>query len=308
VTDTAALLASIFVSDLLPVFAIAAVGFLLARLATVQVHAVSRLTFYALAPALVFDVLVSSDVGGDLVARMVLFYALVVTSAALMARIVAIPLGLDRHALSAFLLVVICSNSGNYGLPVALLAFGPDALAYASLYFVASALFSYTGGIVLAASGRRSLRDAVKSAAKVPTVYGAVAALAAVNLDVDVPASVMTPLGLLSDAALPMMILVLGMQLERARAPERPGIIVAAVVVSLVLTPFVAFGLAHLVGLEGAAFQAGVLQASMPAAVITTILALEFDLLPDFVTTVVFASTLLSPLTVTLVIAYLQRV
>ena len=67
-----------------------------------------------------------------------------------------------------------------------------------------------------------------------------------------------------------------------------------------------ALGIAHLVGLQGAALQAGVLQTSMPTAVITTILAVEFDVLPDFVTSVVFVSTLLSPLTVTLMIAYLQ--
>ena len=63
---------------------------------------------------------------------------------------------------------------------------------------------------------------------------------------------------------------------------------------------------AHVVGLRGAAFQAGVLQTSMPTAVMTTILALEFDALPQFVTSVVCVATLLSPLTVTLLIAYLQ--
>jgi len=55
------------------------------------------------------------------------------------------------------------------------------------------------------------------------------------------------------------------------------------------------------------AFQAGVLQASMPTAVITTILALEFDVAPNFVTSVVCLSTLLSPVTVTVLIAYLQQ-
>jgi predicted permease len=80
------------------------------------------------------------------------------------------------------------------------------------------------------------------------------------------------------------------------------------VAISLIVTPLAGVGLAHLVGLRGAAFQAGVLQASMPTAVITTILALEFDALPDFVTSVVFVSTLLSPLTVTLMIAYLRTV
>jgi predicted permease len=113
---------------------------------------------------------------------------------------------------------------------------------------------------------------------------------------------------MMSDAALPMMILVLGMQLERASAPKRPLVVAVAVFVSLVLTPLASIGLAHLVGLEGPAFQAGVLQSAMPTAVITTILAVEFDVLPDFVTGVVFVSTLLSPLTVTLMIAYLQHV
>jgi predicted permease len=127
------------------------------------------------------------------------------------------------------------------------------------------------------------------------------------SLAIETPAVIMRPIGMLSDAALPMMVLVLGMQLERATMPERPMAVAMAVVLSLIVTPLAAIGLAHVAGLEGAAFQAGVLQASMPTAVITTILALEFDVLPNFVTSVVCVATLLSPLTVTLLIAYLQN-
>ena len=76
-TSGAELLLSIFVSDLLPVFAIAGVGFLLARFAQVQVQTVSRLTFHALAPALVFNILATSTVESRPVGRMVLCYALV---------------------------------------------------------------------------------------------------------------------------------------------------------------------------------------------------------------------------------------
>ena len=68
-----------------------------------------------------------------------------------------------------------------------------------------------------------------------------------------------------------------------------------------------AIGWAHVVGLKGPAFQAGVLQSSMPTAVMATILALEFDAQPQFVTSVVCIATLVSPLTVTLLIAYLQH-
>lgn len=306
--SAAQLLFSIFISDLLPVFAIAGVGFVLARFAGIQVQAVSRLTFHALAPALVFNILATSTADSGQAGRMALFYALVALSAATMARLVAIPLRLDRRSLTAFLLVVICSNSGNYGLPVTLLAFGREALTFASMYFVTSSMFTYTGGVFLAASGQRSVRQALVGVASIPAVYGAVAALATSSLGIPLPGAVAAPITLLSDAAVPMMILVLGMQLERAARPERPVVVAAAVVVSLVLTPIVALGIAHLIGLQGNALRAGVLQASMPTAVITTILAVEFDVLPDFVTSVVFVSTLLSPLTVTLMIAYLQTV
>ena len=120
------------------------------------------------------------------------------------------------------------------------------------------------------------------------------------------PIAATRPIGLLSDAALPMMVLVLGMQLERATIPERPGVVAAAVALSLLVAPIVALGLAWTLGVVGPARQASVVLASMPAAVVTTILALEFEVAPAFVTSVVFATTLLSPLTLTPLIAYLR--
>jgi predicted permease len=307
VPETAQLLLGIFTSDILPIFVMAGVGYLLARHAGVQVQTLSRVTFHALAPALVFNILTTSTLSGFEFGRMAAFYALVATSSAVIARLAAIPLRLDRASLSAFLLVVVCSNSGNYGLPVALLAFGREALTFASVYFVSSAIFSYTGGILLAASGRRTVAQALAGVVRVPAVYGAVAAAFVMGFGVHVPDAVARPMALLSDAALPMMVLVLGMQLERATWPERPDMVAVAAALSLVVTPLVGFGIAHLVGLQGPAFQAGVLQASMPTAVITTILALEFNVAPNFVTSVVCVTTLLSPITLTLVIAYLRQ-
>ncbi len=306
--QTAQLLLSIFASDILPIFVIAGVGFLLARYVGVQVRTLSHVTFHALAPALVFTVLTTSTVTGAEFGRMAAFYVLVASAAGVMAWLTAKAMGLDRPSLSAFLLVVVCSNSGNYGLPVALLAFGPQALAFASVYFVLSAIFSYTGGVLLAASGRRSILQALAGVGRVPAVYGAVAAGLTMALDLPVPEAIVRPVTLLSDAALPIMVLVLGMQLERATLPERPGMVAAAAALSLLATPLAAFGVAHLLELKGPALQAGVLQASMPAAVITTILALEFEVSPNFVTSVVCVTTLLSPLTLSVLIAYLQRV
>jgi hypothetical protein len=66
-----------------------------------------------------------------------------------------------------------------------------------------------------------------------------------------------------------------------------------------------AIGLSQLFGLEGSARQAMVLEASMPTAVLTTVIATEYNLQPTFVTAVVFTTTLLSPLTLTPLLSFL---
>ena len=108
---------------------------------------------------------------------MVLLAILVMVAMGVIARMAASPLGLSRAELSAFLLVVIFSNGGNYGLPVVLFAFGNEGLSQGTVYFVTSAILTYTVGTFLAAAGRRSLKDALSGIARVPAVYGVSAAL-----------------------------------------------------------------------------------------------------------------------------------
>jgi predicted permease len=300
------LLISIFASDILPIFVIAAVGFLLARKLQASVKTLSHVVFYALVPCLGFRLLVTSKMTGPQVGRMALMAVLVTAAMGILARVVAIPFHLSRSELSAFLLVVMFSNGGNYGLPVVLFAFGNEALSHATVYFVTSSILTYTVGVFLAAAGRRSLRQALIGIIRIPAIYGVTAALIIIAVGATVPMSLMRPIGLLSDAALPTMVLVLGMQLERAKMPERPSIVGVAVVLSLMVAPLVALGLTSVLGLSGPARQAGVILASMPVAVVTTILALEFEIAPWFVTSAVFVSTLLSPLTLTPLIAFLS--
>ena len=305
-TQVSSTLLSIFASDILPIFIVAGVGFLLARHSAVDARILARIIFNSLSPALVFNLLVTSTVSAGEFGQMSLFCVLVTAAAGISARIIAIPLRLDRATLSAFLLVVMFSNSGNYGLPVAMFAFGREALARATVYFVTGSVMTYTVGVFLAASGRRAFGQAMLGVLQVPAVYAIAAAGLVMALHVQLPLLVMRPVGMLSDAALPMMILVLGMQLERATMPERPAAVAAAVFASMVLTPLTAFGVASILGMTGAAFQAAIVQASMPAAVVTTILALQYETAPGFVTSVVFATTALSPVTLTVIIWLLR--
>ena len=298
---------SVFFSDILPIFLIAAIGYLLASRLQANVKTLAHVVFYALAPCLAFRMLVTSKMTGPEAGQMALLAVLVLVVMGLLARLVAIPLGLRGPELSAFLLVVMLSNGGNYGLPVVLFAFGERALAPATVFFVTSSILTYTVGVSVAAAGSRSLLRAITGIAKIPVIYGMAAAVLFSVSGIEIPLAIMRPVQLLSDAAIPIMILVLGMQLERATKPERVSVVAAAVGLSLLAAPFVSLGLTSVLGLSSAARQAGVILASMPTAVITTILALEFDVAPAFVTNVVFVTTLLSPVTLAPLIAYLMK-
>ena len=155
------LVASIFLNDITPIFVLAAVGFLLARRVGASVKTMSTVSFHALSPCLVFNQLVTSRVGFSQSWRIVVFCVVITAAIGLAARLSAAALKLTGTTLTSFLLVVMFSNSGNYALPVVLFAFGREALAFASVYFVASAILVYTVGVFVAASGRGNVRTAL---------------------------------------------------------------------------------------------------------------------------------------------------
>lgn len=301
-----ALLLSILATDILPIVIVAGIGYALAHLAGVQLKTLTHVVFYATMPCLAFDLLVTApDLGSD-VGAMMGVGVLVALSMALVGWGIGSAARLSRVDTRAVMLVAMFSNAGNYGLPVVRFAYGDTALAYGTIYFLTGSVLTYTVGAFVAAGAHLDVAGALRQVARIPAIYGVALALLVLQFDIQVPVGLMRPIGLLSDAALPLMILVLGVQLHQATTPARPGIVAAAVAASLVAAPLIAFGWVTLLGLEGPARQAAVTLSAMPVAVATTIVALEFDVAPRFVTSAVFVSTVLSPLTLPPLIAYLR--
>ena len=90
------LLLSIFANDVLPIFIVAAVGFAVARVLKADVRTLSRITFNALSPCLVFHLLVTSSLSASDFIRMTALAVLVIVGIGLVARLVTLPLRLDR--------------------------------------------------------------------------------------------------------------------------------------------------------------------------------------------------------------------
>ena len=196
-------------------------------------------------------------------------------------------------------------NAGNYGLSLNLLAFGEPALAHASLYFVTTAILTYTVGVVVASLGSTSLKKACLGLFKVPAVYAVGLALIINSLGWQLPLPVERSVSLLAGAAIPVLIVLMGIQLQNAGWNGHPLALTVTSVLRLVAAPLFALALNLAFRLQGPAFQAGILESAMPTAVILTVLATEYDVDPSFVSTAVFTTTLLSPITITPLLAYL---
>jgi predicted permease len=295
----------LFSNNILPIFLAASGGFLIAKLLKVSPRPVSQTAFYIFSPCLIFNLLTTSELSGSDITRMVLFTILSILAIGALTWLVGKFLRLERRMLAAVLITSMFNNSGNYGLSLNLFAFGETALAHASLYFVTMAIMVYSLGVIIASLGNSSIKQSMIGLFKVPALYAVVLALLFNFSGWQLPLYLNRTVSLLGDAAIPVLMVLMGIQLGHAQWQGQTGALTLSNLMRLVAGPAVALGLSLVFGLNGFARQAGIIESATPTAVVTTVLATEYNVEPSFVSTVVVVSTLLSPLTVTPLLAYL---
>jgi len=261
---------------------------------------------YVLSPALVFNSLSKPDLRSAGFEQIVVFELLVTAILGVLVWLLTRLLRFDRALESTFLLTTLFVNAGNYGIPLNRFAFGVEGEQRAVMYFAASSLLINTLAVFIASRGQATLRQSLVNVLKVPIIYAALLALI-VNLGgLALPTPLARPIELAGNAAVPVMLLTLGIELSRSKAGDQMGLVLFASLLRLVAAAFIAIGLATSMGLQGVTRQVAIVEASMPTAVFTTILATEFDARPGFVTSVVLVTTLASVVTLTILLAWLM--
>lgn len=298
-------LLTLFANNILPIFLAAGAGYLVSKYLGVGTRSLSRVAFYIFSPSLLFNILTSSQLNDNDFYSMVGFAAVSIIGLGLLTWIVGRFLQLNRRLLVAVLLTSMFGNAGNYGLPLNLFAYGETALAYASIYFVTAAILTYTVGVFLASLGSLSIKDSLLGLFKVPAVYAVGLALIFNAMDWTLPLPIDRTVNLLAGAAIPILMVLMGIQLQKTRWDGKVLALSLSNTMRLVVGPILALGISVVFGLTGAARQAGVTESAVPTAIMMIVLATEYDVEPSFVTTAVFTSTLLSPLTVTPLLAIL---
>jgi hypothetical protein len=296
---------NLFTNNLLPIFLIVGASFLFGRYTGVSPRPLSQLVFHLFSPCLLFTLLTTNRLSGSEITRVMLFAVACTLVIGALTFIFGAGFRLERRMLAGVMLATMFMNAGNFGLPVVLFAFGETALSYASLYFVTSAILAYTLGSVIASLGSVNLLGALLNLIKVPSLYALILALIFLATGWQVPLPLERTFKLLGDASIPSMLVLLGLQLQTAVWSKNSIPMTLAGSMRLLVSPLVALLLIPFFGLVGPARQALVLQAAMPTAVLTTVLATEFNAEPSFVSATVLLTTILTPLTLTPLLAFL---
>ena len=237
--------------------------------------------------------------------KMVGFASAVVLSCGLITFTLGKMIKLDRKMLAAVILTTMTTNSGNFGLSLNLFAFGEAGLAQASIFFVTSAMITYSVGVAIASMGTVTFSQSLKKLLTIPTIYAVLLAVIFVTMKWELPTPLVRTTSTLAEAAIPAMLMLLGLQFQQNQRTHHLKALALSTGMRLFGGAALGIILASVFNLPGVAYQAGIIQAATPTAVLSTVLATEFDIEPAFVTMVVFTTTLLSPFTLTPLLAYL---
>ena len=295
----------IFVNNILPAFLIIGAGALLGYMLKLEVRTPSRITLYFFVPCLVFTSMIKSTLNENDVIHILLFLLLITTAVGLFGWIMARSFGLVQVQENALYLSTMFLNAGNLGLPILLFSYGQDGMDRGIIFYIGSALMAHTLAAFFASRGRASVRDSLLNVLKLPTMYAILLAFALRGLHIAPPEFIFKSLSLAGGAAIPTLLFVLGVQLSRTTVRGNFRLIGLATATRLVVAPAMAFLLAALMGLSGMTRNVCILEASTSSAVTATLMAIEFDCEPDFVTSVVFTTTLLSSVSLTIILGIL---
>ena len=295
----------VFLNVVTPVFILVVIGYFVGPRLKIDARSLSRTAYFVFIPAFVFNIISEAKIDSELALQMLSFILVAQIAVALLGFLVGKALRQSREITAAFVLIATFGNVGNFGLPLIVFRLGETARTFATVYFVATVFISFVICVGVASWARSGGVTAVFSVFKTPALIALIPALVFNITDVEVPIFLSRLSGLLGQAMIPVMLVTLGVQMGEIPKIKINFNVFAASTVRLIGGPVLALLIVPYFGLEGLERSTGILQAAMPAAVLASIIALEYKLLPEFVTTTVLFSTLYSILTLTVILTFI---
>jgi malate permease and related proteins len=294
---------AIFIQVMLPVLLIFGMGYGIQKWKRLDIGSVSTVGLYVLTPCLVFYSLYTSKLDKT-------YLHMVVFSIILLAVLIVINKIYSRlrsHTASVengLILSTAFMNAGNYGTPIILFALGEKAFVFAVAFMVLQQVIMNFFGVYYAAKGKEGMKAAVKSVLEMPPTYAVILALIFKMFHIEVSENLLSAIEILGKAAIPIIMIVLGMQLASIRVRDfRWWEISYGITTRMILSPLIAYLITIFIfDLDPVLKQVMIISAAMPSAATTVLFALQFKTEPELVSSITLISTLFSVLSLTILL------
>ena len=287
-------LAARIVEILFPLFAITALGFAAGKRMRPDLSHANRLAMDVFTPSLTFAALAGHEFHLlsylPLLAACFLYLIFAALSGLALAKI-------GNWQIRTVLPPMTFNNSANLGLPLAVFAFGEQALAPAVVLFILTSLVHFSFGAWLL---DRNIR--LRALWRVPTVFAALLGVLVSVLEIPVWTPLMTAIKMLGDVAIPMMLFALGVRIAQSKIDSlRLGLIVA--VARPVSGMFIAWALARLLRLPPEQAALILVYGSLPPAVLNFMFAERYRQEPEKVASIVLVGNMAALLSLPVALA-----
>ena len=295
---------------ILPLFLIIFLGWLLFRLhvATEQwIKVLNEFAFYVGLPLLSFMNLYTLDLqafgNAVLISNSIFMMIAIGLTVAL-----TFLLRLSRTSGGVVILCALFGNIAYMGYPVNEMVFGKDGLSVAVIVCSISTFFFFTFAIAAAqyrAGSNPNLRHVLLHIAKIPLLWAVVIGAIMGYFRIPLPAVVVKPLNMLAVASSAVVLLALGVFMATLSLRRQIGQIALIAALKLAMLPLMFWLISLAFDMDTLQFSVSMLQASMPVGVSAFTIADNMRLDQEVAASSVFATTLLSVLTLPALVAWL---
>jgi predicted permease len=287
----------------LPVFVIIALGYGAGRMWKVSPETIKHLTnitIFFFLPSLIFTKTLEIEFGSQ-VWTMIIAALFIVLIVGTVSYFLSRGLNLENGKKNSFLLGTMFMNAGSMGTSVALFAFGSEAFLLAVVFYLTVQMLLYTLGVFIASDGAFNLR-ALKPVFTLPLVYALLLGVGFSKLGINMDA-VLGPFSLMAGAAIPLLLITLGLQLSSVK-PSFSSLPIPSMAtgIRIVLGFSAALAFVALVGLDGMERNVVLVSASMPTAITTFIIGSKFNTDTNQISQQILLSTVISIFTVPLIL------
>ncbi|WP_202079283.1 AEC family transporter [Caldalkalibacillus salinus] len=295
----------IFIQVVLPVILIFLTGYSVQKWKNIDIKSISTVAIYILTPCLVFRTFYQTELNFEYV-QIIIFSLILLFSIILINKIYASIRRFSQSIESGLVLSTAFMNSGNYGAPIVLFAFGEQGFAYSVLFLVLQAIIMNFFGVYYAARGQAGIKMALVSVMKMPATYAVIIALILQWTGLAMPDNLFMAVDLVAEATIPVVMLILGMQLAEIKLQKLNFEHISfGVIVRMVISPLIAFAILQYMTLDPLLAKVLLVSAAMPSAATTVMYAVQFESEPDLVSTVTLVTTIVSVATITVLLMLL---